>query len=594
MRVHTHVAALAASASLASALFDTPDGLVGSVWNGYAFLLGKLAGCDTGLAPTLLSPLACQPDHTGPITHLGATTLVGTSYTDSGVDFYGNIPYAEPPLGDLRLRPPVLKTSLGGGVLNATVSGPICLQPEVRYGREKSEDCLTLDIYKPSGIEGPIPVMFWLCGGGFWFCGASYYNATNLVARSVERGTPVLLVSANYRLGPLGFPQGQEAYDAGILNLGVRDAITALQWVQDNIWAFGGNKKEVTAFGLSAGSIITSIISLTQHDPPYYRAAIHESGWTSTLPLKRAVDREQSWSSYVGGIPQCADTVGSGATLDCLRAVDNSSLLQANIYPRDLYGVQMFPFGPCLDGPDGLLPVLPSERTAVGHFTQVPTLAGTTRDEGPYFIRWPQANYTDEFIYDFLAFNITPAMTDEAYFKETLTKFMSLYSQDPAEGSPYFTGEETFGFDPRFKRLAAMTGDMLFQSLRREWQESMVKFGLPTWGFMWTQNGEHEHPAYLGAAHEDNNAFQFGLVDPNEPEMVELATYVMDYWLSFATSLTPNDGKGSSRPEWPMYTEDNKVLLQMKVGPGGMTTFPDVFHDEAIRLIIDNPAVFHH
>ncbi|KIY67264.1 alpha/beta-hydrolase, partial [Cylindrobasidium torrendii FP15055 ss-10] len=109
----------------------------------------------------ILSSLSCSAQ---PTIDYGGTTLVGTSYQGSGVDFFGGIPFAQPPLGDLRLRRPVAKFELDEPEFNATVSGPICLQPvnaSVDNLDEKSEDCLTLDIYKPSNVEGPIPVMFW-------------------------------------------------------------------------------------------------------------------------------------------------------------------------------------------------------------------------------------------------------------------------------------------------------------------------------------------------------------------------------------------------------------------------------------------------
>ncbi|KIY74426.1 alpha/beta-hydrolase [Cylindrobasidium torrendii FP15055 ss-10] len=436
--------------------------------------------------------------------------------------------------------------------------------------------------------------MFWVCGGGFWFCGASYYNATNLVQRSVERGSPIMLVSVNYRLGPLGFPQGMEAYENDVLNLGVYDVCMALQWVQHNVWMFGGNKDEVTVFGLSAGSIIGSILTLTPSYTQYFRAAIHQSGWTPTLPLKQATDRESSWTSFLNMVPDCTEKAGTMDTLDCLRHVNDSDIFAKAIYPADAYAMQMFPYGPCLDGPQGLIPQLPSEICAVGNFTRVPTIVGTTLDEGPYFIRYPYANYTDEYIHDFLAYNITPPMTDVKDWNETLAKFISLYPDDPAMGSPYGSGDDAFGLDPRFKRLAAMTGDMLFQSLRRHWQETMIKYDLPTWGFMWTEElpATEEHPAYLGAAHEDNNAFQFGLVNMSNPDYNQLSSYIMDYWLSFATSLTPNDGKGVDRPDWPQYTDDSRVLLQLRAN--NVTSFPDDFHKESIQVILDNPVVFHH
>lgn len=106
------------------------------------------------------------------------------------------------------------------------------------------EDCLTINIFRPSGATelSSLPVLFWTHGGGYQTGPASSFNGSALVAQSVQRGTPIIYVNFNYRLGPLDFPQGAEAASRGILNLALKDQLAALEWAQRNIGAFGGDK----------------------------------------------------------------------------------------------------------------------------------------------------------------------------------------------------------------------------------------------------------------------------------------------------------------------------------------------------------------
>lgn len=178
-----------------------------------------------------------------PQVQLNRTTLVGSDIAGLKLDFFGGIPYAEPPLGSLRLRPPVLKSHLNAGFFNASSFGLSCLQPGMSNDLI-SEDCLTINIFRPSGVteRSSLPVLFWTFGGGFDSGSATTFNGSAIVAQSVIRGTPIIYVNFNYRLGPLGFPQGAEAASRGILNLAIRDQLAALEWVQINIGAFGGDK----------------------------------------------------------------------------------------------------------------------------------------------------------------------------------------------------------------------------------------------------------------------------------------------------------------------------------------------------------------
>ncbi|KAL1723644.1 Alpha/Beta hydrolase protein [Schizophyllum commune] len=404
-----------------------------------------------------------------------------------------------------------------------------------------------------------MPVLFWIYGGGFYQGSTSQYNMTNLVEQSVERGTPVMVVASNYRVGPLGFPQGNEAQDDGVLNLGILDVKVALEWAQENISAFGGDGSKIL-----------------------------ESGWAATLPLKYPTDNEDAWRSFVRGIPECASTIDNSTTSDCLRGLDNSNALLANINPQDAYGASLFPFGPVIDGPGGVVPDLPSTLYTQGNYTLLPTISGNVLDEGTLFVPNPNANLTTDTIVDVFIKNFSTPLIDAEVFSSSISKVVSLYPEDPFVGSPYSTGNETFGLHPGYKQIASLVGDINFDALRRGWAQMSASAGVPTYNFIFSQRQPGFPPA-LGVPHGSNYAFQFGTEEPADPT---LATAIMDYWLSFATSLDPNDGLGTERPNWPVYDGSNEVLLQLQ--DDNITTIPDDYRKEQIDFVLENPLVLHH
>ncbi|KAJ7754206.1 Alpha/Beta hydrolase protein [Mycena maculata] len=320
-----------------------------------------------------------------------------------------------------------------------------------------SEDCLTINVFRPAGLtnKDQLPVMVWTYGGGFDY-----------------QGTPILYVNFNYRLGPLGFPVGREAMDAGILNLGLKDPLTAMQWVQNNIAAFGGDKDKVTLFAESAGSISLSILFLNSGIEKLARAAIFESGSAASNPTFTALHGQTDWNNFVLAVPEYAS------------------------------------------------------------------------------LTW------------------------------AAEKILELYPNNPALGSPYGTGNETFGLNSQFKRLAAINGDMWFQSQRRAWSQLASKAGVKNYAYLFTDAA----PSSL-----------FPPVDGDFGASAAaklLASQMVDYWISFATSLDPNDGLGLTRPNWPEYTVDGKNLLQLN--STNLTVIEDDYRSTQINFINSNPALFRH
>ncbi|KAE9397230.1 extracellular triacylglycerol lipase precursor [Gymnopus androsaceus JB14] len=534
---------------------------------------------------------------TSPQVQLGNTTLIGRDVTLLNQDFFGGIPYAEPPLGALRFQRPVLKTSLDttDSEFNASNFGLSCLQSDLPRS-EISEDCLTINVFRPSGVasNASLPVMFWTYGGGFYVGSSNRFNASAIVAQSVARGTPVIYVSFNYRLGPLGFPQGQEAADRKALNLALSDQIAALTWVQENIGAFGGDKDRVTIFGESAGAIMTAIQLLNPDISKFARAAILQSGSAATALTYGPLHRQVDWDNFVAGVPGCENLAWTDNTFECLRSVNTTAIFDGL--------VKLFPWSPTIDGMGGFMPELPSLLFAKGIFSKIPFIAGDDLDEGTVFTQ-PSYNYTTELIESVIMANFSPPaveLVSESQVKKAVAQLVALYPDIPALGSPFNTGNDTFGLSPGYKRITAVIGDLTFQSQRRFWMQTASNAGVETYGYLFTQPQPENPPFFGGKTHSFVSKWLMVQKFSTFMEVCKMQLHltlcwvaaIIDYWVSFATSLTPNDGKGVSRPTWDQYTPQNQVLIQLN--GDNLTLIPDNYRKEQIDFINSMPVTFHH
>ncbi|THV00777.1 extracellular triacylglycerol lipase precursor [Dendrothele bispora CBS 962.96] len=538
-----------------------------------------------------------------PQVKIGSTTLTGRLATPGiPVDFFGGIPYAKPPLGELRLKPPVLLTTLNTETFDATSYGAACLQPPVSVTPgfpmppvPISEDCLTINVLRPSGTPAGanLPVMFWTYGGGFDSGVSAMYEGTPIVAQSVARGTPVVYVGFNYRLGPLGFPQGQEADTRKALNLGIKDHHAALQWVQENIDAFGGDKTKVTVFGESAGAMINAISFLDPNFGKLARAGIFESGSAAT-PLTFDSERRQgAWEAFVGAVSGCESLASTDNTFGCLQNASTEAIHQG-LLTSLAEATEQLPFDPAIDGPGGVYPDFPSKLFAEGHFSKLPFIAGANQDEGTLFAN--NFTYTTELLETVLKANYSPPLVPAQMLDSSITRLLELYPDVPALGSPFNTGNETFGKIPGFKRAAALFTDLAFQSQRRSLSQTVSNAGVKTYAYLFTQPQPNFAPS-LGGKFSCKLSFSelgyvYGTTMNSTPSDLRLSLNMIDYWVSFATSLDPNDGLGSPRPVWSQYTPDNQVVLQLN---GDNTTLiPDDYRKEGIDFINSMPLVWHH
>ncbi|EKM78265.1 hypothetical protein AGABI1DRAFT_75767 [Agaricus bisporus var. burnettii JB137-S8] len=520
---------------------------------------------------------------------IGSTTLNGRDIPTLRQEFFGGIPYAEPPLGDLRLRPPVLKTTLDSETFDASDYGPGCLQ-KASGATPLSEDCLTINILRPSGLpeDAKLPVFFWVYGGGFEAGVSSIYNGSAIVAQSAARGTPLIFVNFNYRLGPLGFPQGQEADDKKALNLAIKDEIAALEWIQSNIGIFGGDKEKVTVFGESAGAIMNSILFLNSPFEKLARGAILESGSQATSLNSFASRREIDWQNFVSGVASCASLATSGHTFDCLQNAPSDEILNGLVNAIN-EAPEQFAFDPTIDGPDGLYPDLPSRVFAQGNFAKIPFISGTNLDEGTAFT--PLTINSEDQIRAAIVSNFTPPFASEYELLRAADTLLELYPDIPALGSPFNTGNETFGLSSQFKRAAALNGDISFHSQRRFFQSTATKAGIKNWGYSFTQP-QPGLPPFIGVTHGVEVPYVFGAPSDQSASSLRISALMIDYWVSFATSLDPNDGKGLPRPVWEQYAIGDESVMQLNGDDTKM--IPDTFRKEQIDFINSIPVVLMH
>ena len=488
---------------------------------------------------------------------------------------YLGIPFAQPPVGDLRFVPPQ-PFQYNTSTINAQLQSPACLQSPtsgyVNYGT--SEDCLFLNVYTPAGASAGhshLPVMVWVYGGSFQSGSASFYNASFLMAEAIESDKPVIIVTVNYRLGILGFGYGEEIAANGAGNLGIKDVISSLEWVQENIWAFGGDPHSVTAFGESAGAIIISLLYL---NPTFnlFRAAILESGSQATAPITPVGTDWQGPYDAVVKFSGCSvpntTLAGNQSTFDCLKALPASVILNATL---ETVALPMysggFIFAPSIDGE--LIPDSPHTLLGQGKFAHIPFISGDNLDEGTVFTP-TYINSTAEVA------EIIELVQPRPANSTVLDELLALYPDDPSLGSPFGTGNQTFGLSPEYKRFAAILGDGQFVSQRRWFLEQANKYGLTqTWSYLFTAYTPGA-PPYYGSYHGSEVAFVFGVVSTaaNYSEAdIALSKNMIQYWLNFAYYVDPSGGH-SNATHWPEYGS-SQTLLQLN---GTNTTLiPDTF-----------------
>ncbi len=453
----------------------------------------------------------------------GALTL------DGQVRAFKGIPYAEPPVGNLRWAPPQ-PAAKWHDTLAAKDFGPHCVQsgiyPDMIFHDPGSnEDCLTLNVWTPTNAKpGSLPVMVWIYGGGFVTGGTSESRQDGqfLARRNV------VVVSMNYRLGIFGFlalpSLTAESPHHASGNYGLLDQAAALAWVKRNISNFGGDPNNITLFGESAGSFSVSSQMASPLSKNLLAKAIGESGaafHSGGLGYPPLAKAELEDAAFM----QTAFHTSSLADLRKISAKDIivAASTKANSPPR---------FGPDIDG--YFLPQSVPDMYAAGQEAHIPLLAGWNADEVRSMVLYGPTPTT---VATFAAL----AQTD---FGAEAAKFLSLY--------PATTDAEAI------QSAGDFASDRFIAYSTWAWLEAQVKTGeAPVYRYRFdlpSPNDKFHHPN-SGAFHSDDIEYVFGTLDSRQgatirPEDRALSSQIQQYWTNFARNGNPN---APDLPVWPTY-----------------------------------------
>ncbi|KAG4025977.1 hypothetical protein MFRU_047g00410 [Monilinia fructicola] len=518
------------------------------------------------------------------------------------VETFAGIPFAKPPVGPLRLKPPQPITS-PLGTIKATTQAASCPQfyfsdtindavptaalglllntPGFQKVLNAGEDCLYLNIQRPAGTtaSSKLPVLFWIFGGGFQFGGTERYDGSSWVAESVAQGKPIIFVAVAYRVGGFGFLPGAEVLADGSANLGLLDQRLGLQWVADNIAAFGGDPSKVTIWGESAGaiSVFDQMVLYggdnTYKNKPLFRGAIMNSG--SVIPAD-PVDCPKGQIIY-DTVVASAGCSTANDSLACLRGVPYQTLLNAtNSVPALLsYSSVALSYLPRPDGK--VLTQSPDLLLSSGAWAKVPFIIGDQEDEGTIFALFQSNISTTAQIATYLSdffFHNAPA--------SVISGLLDTYPNNLISGSPFRTLILNNWY-PQFKRLAAILGDLTFTLTRRVFLQIAheVAPDVPSWSYL--SSYDYGTPI-LGTFHGSDILQVFFGIRPDYAARASKA-----YYLSFVNTLDPNNGT-EGFDEWPRWGE-GRQLLNLYADFGGWVD--DVFRGGSFEFLRKNLLSFY-
>ncbi|WP_207669850.1 carboxylesterase/lipase family protein [Thermaerobacter sp. FW80] len=455
---------------------------------------------------------------------------------EGAVCVWKGIPFARPPVGELRFRPPE-PPQPWSGVRDATRFGPASVQPDDRLISNltggatlpQDEDCLYLNIWSPSP-EGRRPVMVWIHGGAYLTGAGSipWYDGT-----SFAREGGVVLVTVNYRLGALGFLYLEEAFGpdfAGSGNLGILDQIAALRWVKENIAAFGGDPDQVTIFGESAGAGSVGVLLAAPGARGLFRRAILQSG-SGGLGVRtresaaRVAARVLRHAGVEPGDRRALLDLPARAWVEAVAALGPG-----------------LPLGPVVDG--HVLPEHPLNALARGAARDVAVLTGVTKDEYNLFALQDPVWLGD----------------DEAALRHQVEAMVG-----PAAAGRLIEFYRRRGQGPLGRRLLPLMSYAVFVRGMLATADAQAQVGAPVWAYRF----DFETPVLggvLGACHALEIPFVFNNLDRagadrftgTAPERYDVARMMHRAWIAFARQGDPqHDGL----PPWPRYDRDERAVM---------------------------------
>ncbi|EGG02502.1 carboxylesterase [Melampsora larici-populina 98AG31] len=517
---------------------------------------------------------------------IGLSTHLETPHP---VSCWLGIPYAEKPIGPLRYKAPIplinqtqssesdqpLQTAWEFG--NACPQGP---SPDIPV--PISEDCLSLNIYKPT--EPPpspkqktfqsshplLPILVWIHGGGLTYGSSSQYDGSAIVSHSHGMKKPIIVITINYRLNSFGF-LASDTLPVEDLSAGLQDQIAALKWIGVNAASFGGDVKN-------------------------HRTSLELLSWTLV---------EQQGCNDLKS--QFMDS------LDCLRSLPEKlltnltgKLTQYGRFQKQIIWNPTWKIGSWINQ-------RPSKNLKSNQFLKIPVIMGCNQDEGTYGGIGAVPSWSDEVIHDFNRYIDTsdpvtqkpmildPNQNQDLSSNESdqllstfisnssvfdlrtsnpnvLNRLIQLYPDQAELGAPYFTGNQTFGLPSSFKRLAAWFGDAHYEAPRRL-MSSITSSRQPTYVYRFTGPRNTSESSFLGVHHSAEFALIFDsgwyqdLTDEDKVATYALSKKMRTYYINFVNELDP--GK-----DWPLYKPESKLV--MKLDKYNSSIIKDVWRIEAM------------
>jgi para-nitrobenzyl esterase len=503
---------------------------------------------------TTNAPAITAPKAVGEPVKIDTGLVQGVAASGTGdVVVFRGIPYAAPPVGELRWRPPqpakawegVRECAKFGAAAPQSNSPLLSSFPGMTLGAQTNENCLYLNVWTPAHRPAEkLPVMVWVHGGGYTLGADSQplYEGTNLSKRGV------VVVGMNYRLGALGFlahPALSAESPKGVSgNYGLLDQIEALRWVQKNIAAFGGDPERVTVFGESAGGNSVYSLLLSPLAKGLFQRAIPESGGTLNFAQlkKPAYGRRSAEEQGIEFAKKCGVKEGPGQ-LAALRALPIDVLLNsvpgmersATIDFRNA-GMRL---APIVDG--WAIPDDPMTMFQQGLGNAVPTIVGANGNEGSMFTLVSKLPANAE------AFN---AILDRDFGSKFAAAFKELYP--PAQAK---------------KSVTELMGDFSFVDSARFVARNYEHVHAPAYLYNFSHVASGALGKMLGAHHGSEIAFVFDnlqLGNEHSPADLKVRDAMIGYWVQFAATGNPNR---QGLPEWPAYnvTDDRCLLVTDEV-----------------------------
>ena len=460
-------------------------------------------------------------------------------YINEGISTFKGIPFAEPPIEDLRLKAPILKNSWDG-VLESFQYKPVAPQPppyrpDFPPPPQSEADCLNLNIWTPGCDENMRPVMFWIHGGAHRTGSGRLMNG-----KTISRRGNIVLVSLNYRLSMLGYP-----YLPGVAaNIGQLDQIAALTWVRDNIKSFGGDPNNVTIFGESAGGTSVCVLMAMPKAKGLFHRVICQSGGITPIGLKLS-ERKKTTELVLKELNLTLDDVEKLRDLPVESII--GAMTKASVKAKIALG-----FKPFIDGEN--LPKHPLKAIQEGYAKDIDLIVGTNLEEWrfwrafePKFEEYESSVFKRR-IEDILqSLEISENMTD---------KLIKVYKKSRRENNLSTNLAEIY---------EACKTDSAFRFPSIIFAEAQSSHQKNTYMYLFKWKTPYQDGRF-GAMHALDVPFVFSsfledylfIFPKKTPETEELSNKMSDYWTSFARTGNPNM---SNALKWPLYNKGSRKTM---------------------------------